>query len=1023
MIEVIINWSLKHRFLVIAVWLLLAGIGVWSLMRLPLDAFPDTMPVQVVVNTTAPALAPSEIEPQITAPIEQALSGLPGLEEVRSISDFGLSQVTLIFNDRTNLYLARQMTAERLTTAPLPDSVGKPELGPIATGLGEIFHYLVTGTGYSLTELRTVQDWIIKPQLRAVPGVAEVNTWGGAEKEYQVTILPDHLLKFGLTMDQVSEALRVNNQNVGGGVITRGGQASLVQGVGIVTSTPEIAGIVVAARDGVPVTVGDVARVELGHGIRHGAVTVEGQGEGVLGLGFLLSGQNSREVTMALSQRARELAPSLPPGMEIKPVYLRTQLVEWVIDTVKRNLLEGALLVIALLFLFLGHLRAGLLVAAAIPLSLLFAFGNMVYFGIAGSLMSLGAIDFGLIVDSSVIQVENAMRHLAGNNSTRSKLEVVRKAVMEVRQPTMFGELIIMVVYLPILTLQGIEGKLFRPMALTVIFALMGSMLLSFTLTPVLASLALPRSPRHGDGWLMRLLKAGYRPVVQGVLRAGGLVLIGAVLAVIGAAGLATRLGTEFVPRLNEMSIVFNIVRLTGVSLEESVRQTTQMERILRQAFPDEIQHIWSRTGTAEVATDPMGVQLSDVFMTLHPVRQWRKAKTQSELVERMRAELADFPGVRVVFTQPIEMRINEMLAGIRSDVGVKIFGDDFEVLEAKAQEVAEIIRNTPGATDVGLEQLTGTPMVSITVNQAAIARFGISARQVLEVVEALGGIQVDEVREGQRRFPLVVRLDEPYRHDPALVGQVLVSAPDGQRIPLARLATIAETSGPSRINREWGRRRIVVDGNITGRDVGSFMHDLQDRIAKQVSLPAGYYIRYGGQFEHLVAGMHRLAVVVPLSLLIIFLLLFTTYNRWLDALRVFSGIPLAAVGGIIALWLRSLPFSISAGIGFVVLCGCAVLGDMVLVSTIRRLLGIGRPLHEAVLEAAETRLRPVLMTGLVAALGFVPMAFNTGVGAEVQRPLATVVLGGVVSSTCLTLVVLPALFYAVERRWGKPPA
>jgi cobalt-zinc-cadmium resistance protein CzcA len=1016
MLDGIITWSLAHRGWVILAWLAIAIGGVVAFTRLPLDAFPDTTPVQVQINATAPALAPLEIERQLTFPIEQAISGLPDLAEVRSVSRFGYAQVTVTFDDATDVYFARQAVSERLGAIELPPGIARPTLGPVSTGLGEIFHYLVSGDGVSLSDLRTAHDWVVQPQLRSVPGVAEINAWGGDERQIDVRIDPARLHKYELGLDDVIRAIEANSGSVGGGTLDEAGESTLVRGLALLGSIDDVEQVVISTVAGVPVRIDDVAHVEEGRELRRGAATANGQGEVVLGLGFMLIGQNSHDVTTRLTARLQEIRRSLPAGIDVRPVYQRTTLVDRVLHTVRTNLVEGAVLVVLVLFAFLGTLRSGLVVASAIPLSLLFAFVLMTPAGVAGSLMSLGAIDFGLIVDSSVIMVENCVRRL-GLEPHRPRLEVVREAALEVRRPTMFGELIILIVYLPILALTGIEGKLFRPMALTVVFALLGSMLLSLTLMPVLASLALPKRVSHREGWLMRALHRGYRPVLASSLRRPGIVLAVAAVVALNAGYLATQLGSEFVPRLREGSIVVNTVRLAGVSLDETVRYGTQIERALRASFPDEIETVWTRSGTAEVTTDPMGIELSDVFVSLTPPDRWTKAETQDELVAAMQASLEGMPGMRMVFTQPIEMRMNEMIAGIRADVGVKLFGESFDVLRDKAREIDRVLAGIPGASDLYTEQITGQPMLEVEVDRQALARYGMTAREVLESIEALAGVVVSEVREGERRFPLAVRIDDAYRRDAAAVGRLLVSNAAGDRIPLSRLATLRSVEGPSAIQREWGQRRIVVQANVRGRDVGSFVAEAQREIARRVELPAGYYIRFGGQFEHLAEAQARLALVVPIALVLIFVLLYVTYGRALDAARVFTGVPFAMMGGVIALWLRDIPFSVSAGVGFVALSGVAVLGDMVLVSTIRQLVDEGRALADAVPEAAERRLRPVLMTALVASLGFLPMALNTGIGAEVQRPLATVVIGGVISSTLLTLVVLPVLYTVLRRR------
>ena len=1020
MLNRIISWSIQHRRLVIAAGLVMGLMGAFALGRLPIDAFPDTTPVQVQINTTAASLSPLEVERQITFQVEQAISGLPALKEVRSISKFGLSQVTVIFDEGSDIYRARQTVMERLQSVELPAAIERPQLGPVATGLGEVFHYLVTGAGKSLAELRTVHTWVVKPQMRSVRGVAEVNTWGGDERQFHVVVDPLSLSKHGLTLSQLIEALGRNNANVGGGSLDRAGQSRLIQGVGIVTRAADIENIIIAAQGGIPTRVRDVARVVEGREIRRGAVTADGKGEVVLGLGFMLMGENSHEVTNRLKARLEEIKKSLPAGVEIATVYDRTTLVDRVLHTVKTNLLEGALLVIAVLFIFLGNIRAGLIVAAAIPLSMLFAFDLMLRAGIAGTLMSLGAIDFGLIVDSSVIMVENAGRRLSEDRTGRPQPEIIEEAAIEVRRPTMFGELIILIVYLPILALEGVEGKLFRPMALTVMFALIGSLILSLTLMPALCATFLPRRAGEKRNRVVEFSERLYRPGLDFALRRGKLVLGIALLLLVNALFLATRLGSEFVPRLGEGALVINTVRLAGVSLDESVRYGLQIEQTLLKKFPNEVERVWTRTGSAEVATDPMGLELSDAFITLRDRSQWKRARSQDQLVKVMEAELSSLPGMRMVFTQPIEMRVNEMVAGVRSDVAVKLFGDDFAMLRAKAREIEAVMREIPGAADVVAEQVTGQPMLQIEVDRDAIARHGIAAREVLDAIEALGPHKVGVLQEGERQFPIAVQVDERYRTDAEAIGQILVGSGRGDRVALGALARFRMTEGPSTINREWAKRRVVVQGNVRGRDVGGYVAELREVLDRQVILPAGYYLRFGGQFEHLERARARLLFVVPLALLLIAGLLYLTYRSWLDATLVFTAVPFATIGGVVALWMRGLPFSISAAVGFIALFGVAVLNGLVLVSTIRQNLRAGSALREAIEYAAERRLRPVLMTALVASLGFVPMAFNTGIGAEVQRPLATVVIGGIVSSTLLTLFVLPVLYSMVG---GRQPA
>jgi cobalt-zinc-cadmium resistance protein CzcA len=1027
----VIDFSLRHRFLVVVGVLALAALGGLSLRYLDIDAFPDTTPLQVQINTTAPALGPEEVEQRITFPVEQVLSGLPGLVSVRSVSKFGLSQVVVTFKDGTDVYFARQLLIERLGSATLPEGVERPKLGPIATGLGEVFHYTLTHDGYDfstvpedervrkLTELRTLHDWVVRPKLRMVKGVAEVNSWGGYEKQFQVRIDPDRLIRHGLTFDQVVRRVKdESNFNVGGGSIRRKSQMLLVHGQGRVSGVEEIAGIVVAADKGVPVRLGDVAEVAVGHEVRRGAVTAQGRGEAVLGLGFMLTSENSYTVTRDLKKRLKEIRGSLPPGVRLEPVYDRTELVSVVIDTARKNLFEGGLLVVAVLFLLLGRARAAFVVALAIPLSMLFAFSGMLRFGIAASLLSLGAIDFGMVVDSSVVMVENCVRHIAhGDLRRRARLEVIRDAAVEVRRPTLFGELIIMIVYLPILTLEGIEGKLFRPMALTVIFALLGSMVLSLTLMPVLATVVLPRRIAEREPLLMRLAHAVHNPILRLCMHHKLFVVGFALCVLVVAFGMiAPHLGTEFVPRLSEGALVVNVIRLAGTDLEESIRLNTQMEKAVLTGFPDEVAHVWSRVGTAEIATDPMGVELTDLFITLRPRERWSKARTQDELRRLIDRALRDIPGQKIAFSQPIELRLNEMVSGVRADVAVNVFGDDFDVLTAKAADVERALKSVPGAADVSVEQVTGQPVVQVKVRPEGLARYGVSARAVLELVESVGSKPLGDVVEGQLRFPLVVRLPEYWRNSLESVGAMLVPTPAGERIPLSRLAEVKLVEGPSTITREWGQRRIVVTANVDRRDLGSFVAEAQRKVAAEVQLPPGrYHFEWGGQFEHYQSARRRLLIVVPLAAVLVFTLLFLTYRNVVDSLRVFTGVPFGWVGGIIALWLRDMPFSISAAVGFIALSGVAVLDDMILVSCVRVLRRRGLSVDEAVRQAAVTRLRPVLMTTLVASLGFLPMAFSTGMGAEVQRPLATVVIGGVVGAMFMSLLVLRVLYLGFD--------
>ena len=1026
MLNWLIDFSLKNRLLVCVLALALVVIGGRTVSILPIDAFPDTTPVQVQVNTTAAALNPQETEAQITLPVELAIGGLPGLQNVRSISKFGLSQVVATFDDRIDIFKARQLVMERLQTVELPEGLPRPQLGPIATGLGEVFHYVVRSTDpkRTPTELRELQDWVIKPMLRKVPGVAEINTWGGFEKQYHVVVETDRLIKYRLTFEELVEALKANNQNVGGGQIVRGGESLLVHGVGLATNVQEIANIVITSHDGTPVRVRDVATVQADHEIRRGAVTADGRGEAVLGLGFMLMGENSAVVTRALKAKLADVQKFLPVDVKLEVLYDRTELVDNVIRTVEHNLLAGALLVIAVLFAFLGNLRAGLIVAAAIPLSMLFAANFMLQAGIAASLLSLGAVDFGLIVDGAVVMMENAMRRLAGRQHELGRAltkaerdEVLRSAPLEVARPVAFGVGIIMIVFLPILTLEGIEGKMFKPMALTLIFALLGSLILALTLTPVLASLFLPKQVNEREPWLVRLAHRTYEPALGLALRFRKLTLVGAVMLFIAAMLLATRMGGEFLPKLGEGAIVGTTVRLAGISVEEAVAQNDRIERVLLAEFANEIEHIWTRLGTAETATDPMGVELSDFFLALKPREQWTKARTQIELTGLMRDVLNQVPGLKPAFSQPIEMRINELVAGIRGDIGIKVYGDDLEELRRLGGEVLAVLAEVRGASDASVEQLTGQTFLQVRVDPQAIARYGVPTRNVLNVVEAVGSRRVGDVREGQRRFPLVVRLPDKPRTDPDVLAATLIPTAAGLMLPLNQVAKITELEGPSTINREWGQRRITVQCNVRGRDVKSFVSEGRLKIAAQVKLPEGYTIEWGGQFENMERANQKLMFVVPTALALIFVLLFFSLRALREVLIVASGIPLGLVGGVAALWLRGLPFTVSSAIGFIALSGVAILNGLVLVTFIKQKIDDGTPLEQAVREGCLVRLRPVLMTALVAAVGFIPMAINVGVGGEVQRPLATVVIGGIFTNTLLTLLVLPALYTLFKRK------
>lgn len=1021
MLARIIEFSLRNRLIVLMVTVVVCGLGVWRLTMLPVDAFPDTTPVQVQINTVAPALNPEEIEQQITLPIELSIGGLPGLVNVRSTSKFGFSQVVATFDDSTDITDARQYVFERINAVELPEGIEPPQLGPIATGLGEIFHYVVRSSDPNrrLEELRTIHDWVVKPELRKVPGVAEVNAWGGEVKQYHVVVDPEALLKFDLTMDDVFEALEQNNSNVGGGLITTGGVSQMVHGIGRVNNIQQIEDIVVRSFDGDPVHVRDITHeVKVDHEIRRGAVTADGRGEVVLGLAFMLMGENGKIVTENLKAQLEQVQSALPDDVIVEVVYDRTELTTAVIDTVEHNLLLGAALVIVVLFLLLGNVRAGLLVAIVIPLTMLLAILGMYEFAIAASLLSLGAIDFGIIIDGSVVMTEANLRNLAERSrelgrklTPAERLEVVIRSSKQVARPITFGIGIILIVFLPVLTLEGIEGKMFKPMAWTFIFALLGALVIALTLSPVLGYYFLPRKPKHGVGFFERLVTGTYGLLLAGAVKLRW-VLLPVVLCLLVLTGWqASRLGGEFLPRLSEGAVVANTIRLAGISIDQSTDWNTRIERQLMDAFPDEVRHVWSRIGTAEVATDPMGTELSDIFVSLKPRDQWTRAGNQAELVAAVQQELADQPGLNMVFSQPIELRMNEMISGIRSDLGIKIYGDDFDELVRISDEVQRILLQIPGVSDLAVDQVTGQPMLQVRVDQQAIARQGVPARHVLEFVEAVGGRTVGEVFEGQRHFDLIVRLPDEHRRDAEVLADTLVPTESGQQLPLRSLATVDHTEGLATINREWGRRLIRVQCNVSGRDVVSFIDEARQRIGQEVSLPDGYVVEWGGQFENLQRAQTRLMLVVPATLILVFLLLYFSMNNLRDVLLIYTGIPFALVGGVYALWFREIPFSVSAAVGFIALSGIAVLNGQIMVSATRSFLEENQPIRDAVMNAAKQRLRPVLATAVTDAVGFLPMAISTGVGAEVQRPLATVVIGGVVTSTLLTLFILPILF------------
>ncbi|UYB52275.1 CusA/CzcA family heavy metal efflux RND transporter [Xanthomonas sp. AM6] len=1053
MLANLIRFAIAQRWLMLALTGVLVAVGAWSFSRLPIDATPDITNVQVQVNTAAPGYSPLEAEQRVTFPLETVLAGLPGLESTRSLSRYGLSQVTAVFADGTDLYFARQQVAERLqqVKSQLPPEL-EPQLGPIATGLGEIFMYTVEakpnarkpdGTAWTATDLRTLQDWVVRPQLRNVPGVTEVNTIGGYARQIHITPDPARLVALGFTLDDVARAVQANNRNVGAGYIERNGQQFLVRVPGQVSGLAEIGAIVLDRREGVPIRVRDVAQVGEGPELRTGAATQDGS-EVVLGTVFMLVGANSRAVAQASAARLEQANRSLPPGVRAVPVYDRTALVDRTIATVARNLVEGALLVIAVLFLLLGNFRAALITAAVIPLAMLFTLTGMVRGGVSGNLMSLGALDFGLIVDGAVIIVENCLRRF-GDAQQRlgrvlgaaERFELTAQATAEVIRPSLFGVGIIAAVYLPVFALTGIEGKMFHPMAITVVLALTGAMLLSLTFVPAAIALALGGKVAEHDNRAMRWARQAYAPLLDGALRHARWIGAGALALVLLCGVLATRLGTEFIPNLDEGDIALHALRIPGTSLEQAIAMQATLERRIKR-FP-EVAHVFGKLGTAEVATDPMPPSVADTFLIMKPRAQWpdpRKPKAQ--LLAEIEAAVQQLPGNNYEFTQPIQMRMNELISGVRADVAIKLYGDDLDTLVAVGRRIEDVARTVPGAADVKLEQATGLPMLTVLPDRTALAGYGLNPGVVQDTVAAaVGGQDAGQLFEGDRRFAIVVRLPEALRQDPAALADLPIPLRgDGERgdadessrapgwrsgapitVPLREVAKVQTVLGPNQINRDDGKRRIVVTANVRDRDLGGFVAELQRRVEADVALPSGYWIGYGGTFEQLISAGQRLAWVVPATLLLIFVLLYWSFGSLRDAAIVFSGVPLALTGGVVALALRGIPLSISAGVGFIALSGVAVLNGLVMIAFVRKLREDGLALEQALREGALARLRPVLMTALVAALGFVPMAFNVGAGAEVQRPLATVVIGGIVSSTLLTLLVLPVLYRWLHRR------
>ena len=1046
MIESVINFSIRYRWLVLLAALAVAGLGAYEFEQLPIDAVPDITNVQVQINTAAYGLSAPEIEQQITYPIETAMAGLPNLESTRSLSYYGLSQVTVVFKEGTDIYLARQLITERLREAQedLPDHA-RPELGPIATGLGEIYLWTVDakpgarkpdGSSYTPMDLREIQDWFIKPQLKNVPGVVEVNSIGGLEKQYHVTPYPDRLVAFKLAFRDLVDALEKNNRNIGAGYIENNGEQYLIRSPGQVKTLSDIRGIVVSTRDGQAIRVGDVADVIEGSELRTGAATRNGQ-EAVLGTTFMLIGENSRAVANRVNQKIKELNQILPPGVAATTVYDRTNLVDATIETVRQNLFEGAALVVVVLFALLGNVRAALIVAAVIPLSMLFTITGMVQSKISANLMSLGAIDFGIIVDGAVIIVENCVRNLSegqqrlGRTLNQSeRLDTVLRATKEVITPSMFGSLIIMVVYLPILSLSGVEGKMFIPMARTVLFALLGAMLFSLSFVPASVAIFLRGRMEEKEGILIRWAKKLYLPLLNVSLKYRLLVVVAAVSLVGLGTALATRMGAEFIPSLDEGDFALAINRVPGTSLTEALQMQKSLENGLLKI--PEIKDVFSRIGTAEVATDAQPPSIGDGYVILKPRRAWPDSNKPKDAVAReINDVVRSYIGNKIELSQPIQMRMNELISGVKGDVAIKVFGDDLDDLVKAGQKIADLLTRVPGVEGVNLERVAGLPFLNIEPKHDVISRYGLSVSDVQQIIEtAISGESAGEFFQGDRRFPIVVRLPEGLRDNVEALKRIPILLPAAEEgasdravsmngpnyVPLSQVANFAIKSGPNQINREDGKRRVVVTCNIRGRDVASFVREARSEIDAQVKLPAGYWMEWGGQFEQLQSATKRLLVVVPMALLLIFVLLFMAFGTATDALLIFTGVPLALTGGILALWLRGIPLSISAGVGFIALSGVAVLNGAVVISFIRRLRTEGKSLYEAIRVGSLTRLRPVLMTALVASLGFVPMAIATGRGAEVQRPLATVVIGGIISSTLLTLLVLPVLYSVFHR-------
>lgn len=1024
MVNYIIDWALNNRFIVLLLSVVILGMGCFAAATIPLDAVPDLTNVQVQVLTNSPALGPVEVEQFITFPVENAMSGLPNVDEIRSISRFGLSAVTVAFKEGTDIYWARNLISERLQKAKqdIPAGMGDPQMGPIATGMSEIYQFEVrakSGTKLSLMELRTILDWQIAFQLRSVPGVIEVNTFGGELKTYEIQVDPNKLKNYGISLNKVFQSLSENNANAGGGSISHGFEQRLIRGEGLVSSLDDIGSIVLDSRNGTPIRIADIAHVRFAPMLRQGAVTRDGDREAVTGMVMMLMGENSRQVVEDVKHKIAEIEKTLPAGVYIDTFYDRTELVGKTIETVGENIGLGVVLVIIMLFLLLGDVRAGLIVAAAIPLSAMSALIAMKYAGVSANLMSLGAVDFGVIVDGAVVMIENAVRqatkYQSQNGSKSVPIHVFRESAKEVGTPILFAGLIVIIVFLPILSLQGMEGKMFRPMAFTFMSALTAALILSVTVMPVMASLFLARHIKERETFLVRWIKHAYGPMLtfamgRPVVMFGGSIALFAISVL-----LAVGFGVEFVPKLDEGDIAIQATRLPSVSLEASLEMTRAMERALLE-FP-EVETVISKTGRPEIANDPMGVHQTDVLVRLKPVAEWPKGSTKEKLIDGMQSSLeSHVPGNAYSFTQPIELRVQELVAGVRSDIGLSLYGDDLSVLKKSGDEIVRALSQIPGAADVQAQQIAGLPYLRVIVRRQDLARYGINTREVLNAISIVGGLPIGQVFDGQKRFPMQVRLRPELRDNVEQILQLKIDDANGHQIPISQVADLTFEDGPAEISRHAIRRRLLIQCNVRGRDLAGFVAEAQRVVNQNVSLPAGYSLAWGGQFRNLQEASRRLAIAVPVALFLIFALLYITFNSVKLSMLIYLNVPIAATGGIMALWVRGMPFSISAGVGFIALFGIAVMNGVVLIEHIRHLRHAGSNQWDSVVNGTLDRLRPVLMTASCGALGFIPMAISGSAGAEVQRPLATVVIGGLITSTALTLLVLPTIY-----RWFEP--